>query len=69
YLLGSFSYADIALATALGMKHAIGPAQPALREVWAFPELEREFPDLVLWQQRLLAETNPRLASHLRPAA
>ncbi|MET0286005.1 MAG: glutathione binding-like protein, partial [Polyangiales bacterium] len=69
YLLGPFSYADIALASCLQMVEPLAIAQPATREVWRWPELAAEFADLLAWRQRLLAETNPRLAAHVALAA
>jgi glutathione S-transferase len=69
YLLGTFSYADIALASCLQMIEPLTLKGPAMRTAWTWPELASEFADLLRWRQRLLAETNPRLAAHLPLAA
>lgn len=57
YLLGSFSYADIAAATSL---QGIAPVAdrhlrlgPATRRAWTNEELKAEFPDLVAWRDRI----------------
>jgi glutathione S-transferase len=68
YLLGSFSYADIAVASLLQLQDGIASSQPATRAAWT-SEIEHEFPGLVAWRARLLAETNPRLARHVPLAA
>jgi glutathione S-transferase len=68
YLLGSFSYADIVVASMLQPHESIARSQPCTREAWTFDVL-REFPGLIAWRARLLAETNPRLAAHAPLAA
>lgn len=57
YLLGSFSYADIVMATCL---QAVSPVDnryirlgPAMREVWTYAEVAAEFADLVAWRDQL----------------
>ena len=57
YLLGSFSYADIAMATTL---QGISPVAnehirlgPATRQVWTSEALAAEFADLVAWRDGL----------------
>jgi glutathione S-transferase len=57
YLLGSFSYADIVMATSLQgispVADAFIPIGPATREVWTQPSLAAEFADLIAWRDRL----------------
>lgn len=59
YLLGSFSYADIVMATLLqGVSPVDGRyirLSPATRRVWTQDELAAEFPDLVAWRDDLYA--------------
>lgn len=57
YLLGFFSYADIAMATLL---QAVSPVAnqyirlgPATRKVWTRADLAAEFSDLIAWRDRL----------------
>jgi glutathione S-transferase len=69
HLLGTFSYADIAVASTLQLHEHIAVSQPATRAAWTWPEIERDHPVLVAWRARLLAETNPRLARHVPLAA
>jgi glutathione S-transferase len=56
-LLGTFSYADIAVTTVLqGIKpveHARYPLAPHTRAVWTVPELVAEYPDLLAWRDAL----------------
>lgn len=60
YLLDSFSYADIVMATCLqgvapvdGRYIALGPAT---RQAWTCAELAAEFPDVLAWRDRLYAQ-------------
>jgi glutathione S-transferase len=57
YLIGSFSYADIVMASCLQgispVADAYIPLGPATRAVWTQPELAAEFSDLVAWRDRL----------------
>jgi glutathione S-transferase len=57
YLLGSFSYADVVMATVLQGISPVPdryiPLGPATRAVWTQPEIAREFADLVAWRDRL----------------
>lgn len=57
YLTGSFSYADIVMASALQGVSPVAdeyiPLGPATRAVWTQPELAAEFSDLVAWRDRL----------------
>ena len=57
YLLGSFTYADIAVATVLQGVSPVGgdyvPLGPATRAVWTLPALAGEFADLVRWRDDL----------------
>jgi glutathione S-transferase len=57
YLLGSFSYADIVMATCL---QGVSPVadrylrlRPATRRVWTNDVLATEFADLIAWRDRL----------------
>lgn len=57
YLLGSFSYADIVMATCL---QGVSPVAdrylrlgPATRKAWTHEELASEIPDLVAWRDKL----------------
>lgn len=66
YLLGSFSYADIVMASAL---QGVSPVDdryirlgPATRLTWTLPELATEFSDLITWRDRLYAQ-------HRKPAS
>lgn len=57
YLVGdSFTFADIAIASALGMiaPHARQPLGPASREVWCEPALAAAFPKLVEWRDHMI---------------
>jgi glutathione S-transferase len=60
YLLGAFSYADIAMAVTLQpvrpVEHRAIRLRPATRAVWSDPELAAEFGDLVAWRDALYAE-------------
>ncbi len=63
YLLGTFSYADIAMATCL---QAVVPVSnpsirlgPATREVWTQPALAAEFAELITWRDRLYEQHRP----------
>jgi glutathione S-transferase len=57
YLLGSFSFADIALATLLQSIAPVAdryiPIGPALRRAWSDPTLATRFARLVTWRDRL----------------
>ena len=57
YVLGAFTYADIALAVALQPVLAVGDDHirlgPATRAVWTEPELAEEFADLVAWRDAI----------------
>lgn len=57
YLLGSFSYADIVMASCL---QAVSPVDnryirlgPAMRRVWTNEEAAAEFKDLIAWRDQL----------------
>jgi glutathione S-transferase len=59
-----FSFADIAMS---GVLQIVTPVKgrflqlgPATRDVWATPELEARYPDLVAWRDRLYAEHRER---------
>lgn len=57
YLLGSFSYADIVMATCLqGVSPVAGRyirLGPGTRKAWTLEELATEFQDLIAWRDRL----------------
>jgi glutathione S-transferase len=53
FLLGQFSYADIALASSLEMVEPIVARGPATREAWTWRELADEFADLLAWRREL----------------
>lgn len=57
YLLGSFSYADIAAATLLQGVQPVADEYlrlgPATRAAWSQPALAREYADLVQWRDEL----------------
>jgi glutathione S-transferase len=57
YLLGRFSYADIAmtvvLETVMPAARTEPPPGPATRRCWSDPALAEEFQDLLLWRSRL----------------
>jgi glutathione S-transferase len=64
YLLGDFSYADITMAVTLQLVRPAGdghwPLKEATREVWRDPDLEAQFPDLIEWRDRVLAQHRRR---------
>lgn len=57
YLLGEFSYADIAMAVVLQMVKPVDDKHlrlgPATRQVWTDEKLAKEFEDLLAWRDRL----------------
>jgi glutathione S-transferase len=57
YLLGSFSYADIAMAVVLQMVSPVDERYirlgPATKRAWTHPDLARDYEDLVAWRDRL----------------
>ena len=59
YLLGDFSYADIAMAVVLEVIAPIAnvepPLGPATQELWNEPVVAEKFQDLVAWRNRLAA--------------
>ncbi len=61
YLLGRFSYADIAMAVVLEVVAPIADTQPPLgpatQRCWNNPTLAAEFEDLLDWRGRLAAKT------------
>ncbi|HEY8432620.1 MAG TPA: glutathione S-transferase [Sandaracinaceae bacterium] len=64
HLLGTFSYADIAMAVTLAFVSPLGPgrdrlAGEATRECWTNAELAREYADLVAWRDRIVAAFAP----------
>lgn len=66
YVLGEFSYADLAMAVVLQMVKPVADEfirlGPATREAWTHPELAERYADLVAWRDKLYAErrTGPR---------
>lgn len=74
YLLGKFSYADIAMAAVLEVIAPIAVAQPALgpatQRCWNNLNLAAEFEDLVHWRGRLAAQAETSYSQFtLEPAA
>lgn len=59
YLLGDFSYADIAMAVVLQMVSPVDERYirlgPATKRAWTHPDLARDHEDLVAWRDRLYA--------------
>lgn len=57
YLLEGFSWADVAVATALQCvrPHARAPFGPATRAAWTHEALAREFDDLLMWRDAVYA--------------
>lgn len=57
YLIGSFSYADIAVASCLQGVSPVDdsyiPLGPATRKAWTLEDLATEFADLIAWRDRL----------------
>jgi glutathione S-transferase len=70
YLLGTFSYADIAMATTLQGISPVGNGfiklGPATRRAWTRPVLERDYADLLRWRDNLYAEHRGRSQSVIR---
>ncbi len=66
FLLGSFSYADIAicvvLETVAPLMRTDPPLGPATRACWGEPALAEEFADLLRWRARLIARVTPRFS-------
>ena len=61
YLLGEFSYADIAMAMVFEFIAPL-PARargPVTQGIWGAPSLAERFSDLVEWRDRLVAEHRP----------
>lgn len=60
YLLGDFSFADVAMAAALQavspVSDAYWPIGPATRDVWTHAELARAYPDLLAWRDAIYAK-------------
>ena len=66
FLLGSFSYADIAICVVLETVAPImrtePPLGPATRACWSEPALAEEFADLLRWRERLMDRVTPRFS-------
>jgi glutathione S-transferase len=66
YLLGTFSYADIAMATVLQGISPVGNGYirlgPATRRAWTRPVLERAYPNLIRWRDNLYLQHRGRAA-------
>jgi glutathione S-transferase len=66
FLLGSFSYADIAMCVVLEAVAPImrtePPLGPATRACWSDPALAEEFSDLLRWRERLRVRVSPRFS-------
>lgn len=57
YLVGGqFTFADLAVAAALGMiaPHPRQPLGPASRKVWSEPTIAAAFPNLLSWRDRII---------------
>jgi glutathione S-transferase len=67
YLLGAFSYADIAMATVLQGIAPVGNGYirlgPATRRAWTRPVLEQAYPNLIRWRDNLYLQHRGRAAS------
>ena len=65
---GRFTYADVAMATALQfivpVSDAYMPLGPATRVAWTHPELARGSADLIAWRDRLYTERRRPAAAH-----
>ena len=72
YLVGRFSYADIAMATLLQGISPVGSGYirlgPATRRAWTRPSLEKAYADLVRWRDNLYLEHRGRKAPLLDEA-
>jgi glutathione S-transferase len=64
YLLGKFTYADIAMATLLQGISPVGNGYirlgPATRRAWTRPTLEKDYPEAVRWRDNLYVEHRGR---------
>ena len=62
-LLSTFSFADIAVAVAVGVVHPVDhpalPVGPAMRAAFGLPDLVEEFGALVEWRDRIYKERRP----------
>jgi glutathione S-transferase len=60
YILGEFSYADVAAAVVLQFVSPVDARfirlGPATRAIWTYPALADRFPDLVAWRDAIYAE-------------
>ena len=63
FLLGQFSYADIAMASVLEvvspLEARLVPRGKRSRQLWSEPTLAAEYADLLHWRARLIAKTLP----------
>jgi glutathione S-transferase len=63
FLLGQFSYADVALASMLEVVSPLRarrvPRGERCRQLYSSPELAAEYSDLLSWRARLIAKTRP----------
>jgi glutathione S-transferase len=70
YLIGSFSYADIAMATLLQGISPVGNGYirlgPATRRAWTRPILESAYADLIRWRDNLYLRHRGRPAQNSR---
>ena len=66
YLLGMFSYADIAMATVLQGISPVGNGYirlgPATRRAWTRPALEQAYPNVIRWRDNLYLQHRGRAA-------
>jgi glutathione S-transferase len=66
FLLGAFSYADIAMVSVLQMVDPVArcepPLGPATLACWSEPTLAQEFADLLAWRARLISKSHPKFS-------
>lgn len=73
HLLGTFSYADIAMAVVLEAVAPVAriepPLGPATTRCWSDPALAAEFEDLLRWRERIAELESPGANARERPTA
>jgi glutathione S-transferase len=71
YLLGEFSYADVAAAATLGVIQPVGERHlrvaPAIRNAWTDSELAAEMTDLLVWRDRVYERHRKKRLAPTRP--
>ena len=72
-ILGSFSYADILMATlvqgVLPVSDAYWAIGPGTRRVWTHARLSQEFPDLLVWRDAIYQAHRGTLAARVTARA